>query len=316
MKYTPGLDTIRAFAVIFVIIHHWFPAFAPWMDWGALGVDIFFFLSGFLITYGLLQNIYKPAGAILKNFYYRRTLRIFPLYYGVTLGLIVIGLIGTEWPWYIFYASNEYMYRHGWQALTSHFWSLSVEEQFYLVWPVMLILFRKRILLCLIIIIMASFLIRVYLSYQEKSVILTVTNMYKFAAGGLFAFYIRRIRDASVLWGIAFFVLSCAAYFMIPVARPLSVPLLSFSLFQISLKGWLNFRPTVFVGKISYGLYILHNLVPFFVVKFAPETTPLFLPLCLLILVAVSWASFQYFETPFLRMKERMPVPEFVKTGA
>jgi peptidoglycan/LPS O-acetylase OafA/YrhL len=304
MKYTPGLDTVRALAVSFVIIHHWFPAFAPWMEWGTIGVDLFFFLSGFLITAGLIKHVDQPAGLILKNFYVRRTLRIFPLYYAVTIGLIIIGVIGAEWPWYILYFSNHYMYYNGWQHIVSHFWSLAVEEQFYIIWPVFVIVFSRKLLLPLLIVIAVSFFLRVYLANERMSEVLTITNIYKFAVGGVFAYYINGFKKLPIVASISFLVVAVALYFFTPIMRPLLVAIISFSLFHISLKGWLNFAPAVFLGKISYGIYILHNIVPFFIVKVLHADSVYFIPVCAISLVLCSWVSFRFFESPFLKLKK------------
>lgn len=305
MKYKPGLDFIRAFAVTFVIIHHWFPDFLPGMDWGTLGVDIFFFLSGFLITTGLIRDLKQPAGEILKNFYARRTLRIFPLYYAVILFLVIVGIIKSEWPWFVTYTSNHYFYNHGWQGTTSHFWSLAVEEQFYLVWPLLVIIFRKRLPLMMLATVVFSYMTREFMAGEDKGEILTVTNMYKFALGGLFAYYIKYIKPMSVMAGVAPVLLCVVVYLLFPEHRPWAVPVLSFGLFHIALKGWFDFGPMVYMGRISYGVYIFHNIVPYFVVKVMSKDNPWFFVICFVVLIGVSALSFELFERQVLKLKKR-----------
>src|ERR1700751_3912592 len=148
MKHIKGFDTLRAFAVIFVIIEHWWipmemqahititrlvKGFVP--D-GGFGVDLFFVLSGFLITSILIdavKNNQEDKWKIIKNFIVRRALRIFPVYYLTIIILICIGYpyIKDNLFWFLLYISNIQVYKmQAWNAF-SHTWSLSVEEQFY-----------------------------------------------------------------------------------------------------------------------------------------------------------------------------------------
>ncbi len=152
-NYMPQLDSLRAFAVFAVMIHHWAPGFLGFGPWGDLGVRCFFVLSGFLITGILLRardSVEKGDSSVaweLRQFYVRRSLRIFPIYYltllvGAFLGMHV--LRETFW-WHAGYGSNFYFAARGqWQGYISHLWSLSVEEQFYLVWPALVFLLPRR----------------------------------------------------------------------------------------------------------------------------------------------------------------------------
>jgi peptidoglycan/LPS O-acetylase OafA/YrhL len=162
-RYLPALDGWRGIAVFSVVFYHMWPWRRPhcaWFaSWGWIGVDLFFVLSGFLITRILLAA--RDGPRYFRNFYARRTLRIFPLYYAVVLIAAVL------WP--LFGPENQSaryaLPRAGvalgyvtnlWQAhfgqwftvpkpfLVGHFWSLAVEEQFYLVWPVVVLLLHDR----------------------------------------------------------------------------------------------------------------------------------------------------------------------------
>src|ERR1700754_2151344 len=149
MRYIKELDSIRAIAVLLVIISHWIPPNIPIniLPNGPIGVNIFFVLSGFLITWILLENRKKTEelentrGTVLKNFYIRRILRIFPIYYLVVFVLYIFSeSSGTEirsaLPYYLTYTSNfHFFYIDKWDGILSHLWSLAVEEQFYLLWP-------------------------------------------------------------------------------------------------------------------------------------------------------------------------------------
>ncbi|HEY2721122.1 MAG TPA: acyltransferase [Chitinophagaceae bacterium] len=152
--YYPGLDGIRGLAILLVILYHNF-SFITFLNFGWLGVDLFFVLSGFLITEILL--ISKNAENYFKHFYLRRILRIFPLYYLVLFFFLLIFPYLRNFPldlrfytqnqlWYWVYLENwVFIFKYdGKGAALNHFWSLAVEEQYYLIWP-FIILFIKNI---------------------------------------------------------------------------------------------------------------------------------------------------------------------------
>lgn len=136
--YAPQLDGVRCLAVSAVAFSHWLPAWQFGLPFGA-GVHLFFVLSGFLITRILLalRDADRRGGAVAR-FYARRTLRLFPAFF-VVLGLAAwadVPLVRDTWRWHAAYLSNVFIAREAqWQGHVSHFWSLAVEEQFYLVWP-------------------------------------------------------------------------------------------------------------------------------------------------------------------------------------
>ena len=121
------------------------------LPWGT-GVQLFFVISGFLITGILIDN--KPlddapreAGLrVWRSFYLRRALRIFPLFYLVIFGSLALGFdsIGSSWVWHTTYLSNGYYFLTNSRDAFGHFWSLAVEEQFYLVWPFLVLLLSIR----------------------------------------------------------------------------------------------------------------------------------------------------------------------------
>jgi peptidoglycan/LPS O-acetylase OafA/YrhL len=152
-NYMRQLDGLRALCVAAVAWSHWGPLFGfdtksfPGAD---IGVEAFFVISGFLITGILLDNRsdeLRPQ--VLKQFYIRRFLRIFPVFY-VALGLVfLLNVDGARpvWIWHAGYLSNLWFYMHGWGGALSHFWSLAVEEQFYLFWPVFIFMVPRKYLL-------------------------------------------------------------------------------------------------------------------------------------------------------------------------
>ena len=135
-----------------VVAHNWDPSLGPGIldrvNLGGLGVGLFFVLSGFLITGILLQG--RPDGSasgnrprFMKQFYVRRFLRIFPIYYLVLIGITILGSERSEvMPWLFTYTTNIYIWDHLTFLRFSHFWTLAVEEQFYLFWPLLLLFLR------------------------------------------------------------------------------------------------------------------------------------------------------------------------------
>ena len=146
--YMPELDGLRALAILAVMAFH---DHLPGGDAGWLGVPFFFLLSGFLIS-GLLLDADRES--YFKSFYIRRALRIFPIYYLVfflMLGLcIAFNKSHGDWLWFLTYTQNYPMGIRNWPNFPApfwHTWSLAVEEQFYLLWPLIIFLVPKRFLI-------------------------------------------------------------------------------------------------------------------------------------------------------------------------
>lgn len=143
-----ALDGVRGVAITLVLFFHSLKFSCGW-----IGVQIFFVLSGFLITSILLQDSDLPLGFYLKRFYWRRTLRIFPLYYGYLLVLAIVYAIakapwefGRDWPYLLTYTLNfrRILPDFGTNMYYGRFWSLAVEEQFYLIWPLLIYLLPRK----------------------------------------------------------------------------------------------------------------------------------------------------------------------------
>jgi peptidoglycan/LPS O-acetylase OafA/YrhL len=340
--YFPELDGVRAIAALMVMAFHFSQDWwgRRFMIFGQTGVDLFFVLSGFLITTLLLQ---APQGDLreLRRFYIRRTLRIFPLYYGYLLMSVGMGAAVSVWYWFYLQsiASGLRLPIHG----PGHFWSLAVEEQFYLAWPFLVLFLPRRWLAgAMWAAIGFSLVVRVLLLHTGvDSFYFTVTRLDGLAAGGLLALYYRRgwLADASGLLG-ALAALSVAilgaqwwlshgdGVAWVQVTKFTSAALLYASLIGLILAtsstggasrrsspahALLRLPPLRAVGRVSYGMYVFHPAIFGFLPPFLGRT-PLLLKaiFCFLCVYGVSFASFYGFERRFTGMKERFaPEPSF-----
>ena len=160
MKYSRPLYGLRGLAILFVIFFHFGFLGAGW-----IGVQVFFVLSGFLITSILLADKHQPAVPFFARFYWRRSLRIFPLYFGYLLLLAVVYAIlrvppefADRWEYLFTYTYNYALLIAPLRQSVSftHFWSLGVEEQFYLLWPLVVFLLpaqRLRVVAVLLVLV-------------------------------------------------------------------------------------------------------------------------------------------------------------------
>lgn len=190
--YLPQLDGLRAFAVASVAFSHWVPPrLHLGLPWGDGGVQLFFVLSGFLITSILLRCRKSQDKALtLQNFYMRRLLRIFPAFYAMLAIAYFLNFepVRETIIWHLSYLSNFYFFfRQGWHGEISHFWSLAVEEQFYLFWPLIIIYAPSRFILAAAIVLVVigtlSQLLLPQIFYGVK--LLSVLPNYNFDAIGL-----------------------------------------------------------------------------------------------------------------------------------
>lgn len=349
MNHIKSLDAIRAIAVAFVIISHWLPSshILNSIPNGAIGVDIFFVLSGFLITRILFVNrdsFPNSKGFVLKNFFVRRTLRIFPVYYLTVLLLLLFSKytgvdVKSAFPYLVTYTTNIYFFDTGkWYGMISHLWSLAVEEQFYLIWP-WLILFVKRqySIYVIVLFIMTGIASQFYLHDAQMSTLLTFTCFDAFGLGALLAWFMvykpEKLRT--------FFIWSCwsafAALILVIASSfyrnwsyfPLRTVISIFALWvitylvttnnnQLYFRFILENRILVFLGKISYGIYLFHNIIPSTVnakviniylnpllpdLIFKKHWGELYFVENFILVVLISWLSFRFIEMPFLKFK-------------
>lgn len=345
----PQLDSLRAFAVLAVLSVHFISHPPRWLTavpWAAFGVELFFVLSGFLIT-GILLDCRRQveAGAtrfwMLRQFYARRCLRIFPLYYAVILGGYIIHLDGfTEsLGWNLAYLTNFYIVLKGaWIGAASHLWTLSVEEQFYLVWPWIVLFLPKRSLLPFFVsVAVFAIIYGPVASNWFGSFKVNVTpfaSLHCFGAGGLLALAQRRekegrakLRRTLCLIGLSVGLpmLILVLYYSSPDSMPrrlglmnLAMTLLFIPLISGAASGFkgvagvlLMLWPLRYLGRISYGVYVYHLPVGFLVGhSYWIDRLPRFIPhsaTLLAVTVIVSAASWHLFECPINRLKRLFP---------
>lgn len=191
----PTLDGMRGIAVILVLVFHFawtFPGDDPsaatsfvdkvavqlhafmWSGW--TGVDLFFVLSGYLITRGLVTDSKRALGTRMKMFWMRRVLRIFPLYYAViVVGTIVTLAFGAQWvpglPYWLYMQNYTLAFDHEVMRWTAHFWSLAIEEQFYFIWPIVaLTVSRRRLIPLILVLVLFTVALRVGLTFKGADI--------------------------------------------------------------------------------------------------------------------------------------------------
>ena len=350
-SHNRALDGLRFFAFLLVFFFHALQR-SPWGNWpvirfGYLGVPIFFVLSGFLIGGILLdlkdkQNPGFGLGAKLKTFYIRRSLRIFPVYYlfiGILVALWVLS--GSTDPiardsvfWHLTYLTNFWSFFAGMDHIRqAHFWSLAVEEHFYLIAPLVVLLVSPRTLVRLLAVVILAVASARYAIYKVGSArdfwVLSPMQFDLLGLGIATAIIERKGRflgiDGRILrWlGVAatvFFVLFIRRYYLGrpgigiwyatfgPLSLGVATAALVLALWQRPswpLARFFGFRPFAYFGQISYGLYLFHPNCLGWTKKYYGDynLTNTFVGLAVTLVVAMlSWHAF---EKPINNLKNR-----------
>ena len=334
-KYRPEIDGLRAFAVLAVILFH--AGLGPFTG-GYVGVDVFFVISGYLITSIILTE--QQAGTFtLIGFYERRIRRIIP-----ALLFMIVACLPMAWLWLnptrlpyfaeasaatIGFASNIFFWRHttyfsaiGEMNPLLHTWSLAIEEQFYLVFPaMMLVLYRfgRRFLAALIAALaLGSFALAawVWVDYPASTFFLTPARAWELGVGCLVAFFMARPRVAppapvaSTLAMIGFAMILAPVFLFdrqtsFPGVNAL-YPVLGTALIILfagpdNLTGRiLGWRAAVGIGLISYSAYLWHQpIFAFARIQYVDLDAPLTGLALIALIFAIAWASWRFVETPF-----------------
>ena len=357
--YRPELDVLRFFAFLMVFFSHAWPnsgssALAEdgipfslasgFFGSGAVGVFVFFMLSSYLITELLLRERTNTGTIHIKAYYVRRALRIWPLYFFFIAFCFLIRPLTPDYPFpgrqlvsMLLLSGNWYFSHRGWwgQSFTSHLWSISVEEQFYLVWPLVLKYGgRARLWLACAGLMFVSYLSLSYLGKQGESANPTIfVNSFVlcifFALGGLAALWTHGrastlklpFRAVLLTLGICLIAVSTMVFRIheqnvVPLNDLLAGYTLTgvgclaifFSFLGVSLPRWSGFL--IYLGKISYGLYVYH-LICIALAWWIKEHVlhrahwRWSFPFTLLLTCVCASLSYRFIESPFLRFKEK-----------
>jgi peptidoglycan/LPS O-acetylase OafA/YrhL len=335
-----------------VLIWHGFPAthIINRIPNGPIGVNMFFVLSGFLITRILIEDRIKaeqlnlPRLMVFKNFFCKRALRIFPIYYLLIFILWAInGYVRTNIEpnigYFITYTSNFYFFRlHGWDGLLSHTWSLAIEEQFYLVWPWLILFISRKLLLPLIVFCIAIGIMSQYiLAGDPFGEVLPHTCLHVFGTGALLSWIMvycpgilpKVYGVLAKLSIVAVLILSAEIitgnWKFVPVRMLTAVLtgwLIAFILYKRNQLSWpfslvLNNKPLIFLGKISYGIYLYHPIIPHYTLDVLTKLNKqipllgnhlLFIEQSSLVILT-AFLSWRLIERPLLALKKHFVLP-------
>jgi peptidoglycan/LPS O-acetylase OafA/YrhL len=363
--HLPGLDGIRGLAILLVMFSHFIIVGGNLGDGtgplerlllsGYLGVDLFFVLSGFLIT-GILVDA-KSRPHFFRTFYMRRALRIFPLYYGMlAVAYLSVPLLspqdaavlsGPNSPWwYWLYASNIGMAVKGtwlesptWFSL-GHFWSLAVEEQFYLVWPFVVFFLQLRWLapLCALLVVSSPFLTG-WLHLEIGALATYVSTLGRLgmlaAGGGLALIYrTRRGREKIGKWVLPVAAVSSVLLLLNRTVLP-SLGMYEPLIMLVCGSAWVGLalecrrrgvaavffesRALRWLGKYSYGIYVYHHALKPLWIAFLWDrgivplagtgwpATLLYTAAATFLSLSLAWLSWHLFEARILALKKHFP---------
>lgn len=357
--FFPNLNGVRAIAALAVVLHHiWqflqitgklneFEGFVTII--GKLGVTLFFVLSGFLISYLLFAEEKKTGTIFIKDFYIRRMLRIWPLYYTIVIlsffilpHIELLSLPAEYWgkieqnfgmylTLFLLFLPNLALSKGGVLPYGSQSWSVGVEEQFYLIWPLLMKFFKNKLVVIFGTIIV-YFVVDLLIKSLSKSIPDYVKNfvlffqIYSMAIGGFFAYLAFYGKEKWQKWVLNYYVFGGALFiFMILIylsktrqvyySVPFAIIIYNLAC-NPSLKTLLESKILNYLGKISYGIYMYHCIAIVFSIRLLDYLVPriqyntLQYKATLVILVLVftiflSDISYRFMEKRFIKLKTK-----------
>ena len=347
IKYYENLDGVRGIAALMVVIFHFFrfditktlphlSIYQRLTEFGQHGVSLFFILSGFVITRILMNAKDKPH--YFKNFYIRRALRIFPLYYSfLLLWYFVMPYFDhsefipfkLQIPFYL-YVQNIFVIIDLPRMGPPHFWTLAIEEHFYFFWPLIVYFTpNKRLIWAIGFFVLSSFLIKYYFLTHDLPirkftltrwdqivmgagiVILERRGFFKIPANFKYVVFLTIFIVIPTIYtyqggGNIFFFKELFKYFFLAIFFGCILCLLLFENKLIFINKILKMPFMQYLGKTSYGIYVWHMLV-IRIIEANWYSKIMFVDLLMILFLTllVSHLSYQFIEEPFLRLKNR-----------
>jgi peptidoglycan/LPS O-acetylase OafA/YrhL len=348
--YVPALDGLRGVAISAVMIYH---AKASFLQGGFLGVDIFFVLSGFLITSILVREFNNQQRIDLRNFYFRRVLRLAPalvffLAIFASISMLILDRDKAQYNLIDTFIALFYFTNWAWAFnihvrpphFLAHTWSLSIEEQFYILWPMLLIALlrftrsRKHVVFVITLLGFSSWLMRIYLAVSGSSVSRLYNGLDTRADDLLVGCLLGVILSSNLINAYYWHLLEKVLKFLAPLC---AISLVSFCIFTPSyqnmhmyywgffvvamitaiiildifvssksvIKQILSIKPLVWIGSISYGLYLWHYPIDTAMRLWGFRGIEiLIVGSCFTFLVAST--SYYFLERPFLKLKNKL----------
>jgi peptidoglycan/LPS O-acetylase OafA/YrhL len=331
--YRLDIDGIRALAVLLVVAFHINEAIVPG---GFIGVDVFFVISGYLITGNIVRAL-QTSDFSFQEFFVRRFRRIFPAMFLVTFCTLLVGSLimlpadveSLAWSavatvfsaaniYFTYFLDTSYFASDSAMVPLLHMWSLGVEEQFYLVWPIVLVLAWKfgfrpgAVLVGVIVTSVAIGQWQLSAGYFEWAYYMLPSRAFQLSTGGLLVFLPQLMRNLALaasslglllILGSAYFLNGSMAFpgiYAVPVTLGAAL-LLASGAHSTPISKTLSLRPLRAVGLISYSLYLWHWPVLAFQRYFVGELEPLAQALSFVIMLVLATLSYRFVELPFRR---------------
>ena len=356
-KYLPSIDSLRALAVLAVIIYH---VDVNYLPGGFLGVDLFFVLSGYLISSLIIKEYRKTGSLNLYNFYIRRARRLLPaVYFMITVGLVVMVLFNevllrkshldaifgyiysSNW-WYIFH-KLDYFDSFGAQSPFKHLWSLAIEEQFYMIFPLLFLLVNRKkkskdgtyklnknflyVVLGLILVSLIAHILLFDINNISRIYFGTDTRAFSLLVGvvGAILYPMERLHakvtpQQNMIYSVVSLVSIATLITVMIYTSEYNTLLYRGGFLLVAILGLiviissgkqhtlmsrlLSFKPIVFIGKISYSLYLWHFPVLVLTTPVSEIGNPniIFVILRVILTFILATASYVFVETPIRKL--------------